>query len=76
MFEQAVESEQIPVQAATGSPAKAAAVNEDVGEQLYANRRNFTGRGLKWEDVQELNDTLKLKEVTKAKAIERPKVGL
>lgn len=40
---------------------------EDVGQQLYANRRNFTGRGLKWADVEGLNDTLKLKEVTKAK---------
>lgn len=44
----------------------------DVGEQLYANRRNFTGRGLKWDDVQGLNDTLKLKEVTKAKVWPRP----
>jgi len=45
---------------------------EDVGQQLYANRRNFTGRGLKWADVEGLNDTLKLKEVTKAKIWQRP----
>lgn len=45
---------------------------EDVGQQLYANRRNFTGRGLKWVDVEGLNDTLKLKEVTKAKIWPRP----
>lgn len=45
---------------------------EDAGEQLYANRRNFTGRGLKWEDVRDLNDTLKVKEVTKAKVWPRP----
>jgi len=45
---------------------------QDVGEQLYANRRNFTGRGLKWEDVEGLNDTLKVKEVTKAKVWPRP----
>lgn len=45
---------------------------EDVGEQLYANRRNFTGRGLKWDDVRDLNDTLKVKEVTKAKVWPRP----
>ncbi len=45
---------------------------QDVGEQLYANRRNFTGRGIKWEDVQDLNDTLKVKEVTKAKVWPRP----
>jgi hypothetical protein len=47
-------------------------VNQDVGEQLYANRRNFTGRGVRWDDVRELNDTLKLKEVTKAKVWPRP----
>ncbi len=52
--------------------ASAAARNEDVGQQLYANRRNFTGRGLKWDDVAELNDTLKVKEVTKAKVWPRP----
>lgn len=45
---------------------------EDVGEQLYANRRNFTGRGIKWDDVRDLNDTLKIKEVTKAKVWPRP----
>lgn len=45
---------------------------EDVGQQLYANRRNFTGRGLKWADLEGLNDTLKLKEVTKAKVWPRP----
>ena len=46
--------------------------NEDVGQQLYANRRNFTGRGLNWDDVSSLNDTLKVKEVTKAKVWPRP----
>ncbi|MFN3298541.1 MAG: hypothetical protein ACK42S_17835, partial [Caldimonas sp.] len=45
---------------------------EDVGEQLYANRRNFTGRGIKWEDIEGLNDALKVKEVTKAKVWPRP----
>lgn len=49
-----------------------AARNEDVGQQLYANRRNFTGRGLSWDDVSSLNDTLKVKEVTKAKVWPRP----
>lgn len=45
---------------------------QDVGQQLYANRRNFTGRGIKWADLEGLNDTLKLKEVTKAKIWPRP----
>jgi Large polyvalent protein associated domain 38/ddrB-like ParB superfamily domain/ADP-Ribosyltransferase in polyvalent proteins/Large polyvalent protein-associated domain 1 len=53
-------------------PKAQAAANEDVGEQLYANRRNFTGRGIKWDDVRDLNDTLKVKEVTKAKVWPRP----
>lgn len=56
----------------TGQTKSADSRIEDVGQQLYANRRNFTGRGLKWEDVAELNDTLKLKEVTKAKVWPRP----
>ncbi len=56
----------------TTQKAPAEARIEDVGAQLYANRRNFTGRGLKWEDVEGLNDTLKLKEVTKAKVWPRP----
>lgn len=66
--------EEAPAPAAQGKkkPESAAMVNEDVGEQLYANRRNFTGRGIKWDDVRELNDTLKLKEVTKAKVWPRP----
>ncbi len=57
-------------QSAKDAPAKTQI--EDVGQQLYANRRNFTGRGLNWDDVQDLNDTLKLKEVTKAKVWPRP----
>lgn len=58
-------------QARTQQPAADERI-QDVGEQLYANRRNFTGRGLKWEDVEGLNDTLKVKEVTKAKVWPRP----
>lgn len=62
---------------AARTPAKKAARAaderiEDVGAQLYANRRNFTGRGIKWDDVQTLNETLKIKEVTKAKVWPRP----
>ena len=45
---------------------------KDVGEQLYANRRNFVGRGLKWDDLAGMNDTLKVKEVKKAKVWPKP----
>ncbi len=44
----------------------------DVGENLWYNRRNFTGKALGWNDVKGLNDTLKLKEVVKSKVWPRP----
>ena len=45
---------------------------EDVGENLWYNRRNFTGKALAWTDVKDLNDTLKVKEVVKSKVWPRP----
>lgn len=44
----------------------------DVGQELWYNRRNLIGRGLKWEDVKELNPTLKSLEVQKGKVWPRP----
>lgn len=44
----------------------------DAGENLWANRRNWTAKALGWDDVKDLNDTLKLKEVVKAKVWPRP----
>lgn len=44
----------------------------DVGEELWWNRRNAIGKGLKWEDVKDLNPTLKTLEVTKSKVWPRP----
>lgn len=44
----------------------------DVGEELWYNRRNRIAGGVKWDDVKDLNDTLKTKEVTKTKVWPRP----
>jgi len=43
----------------------------DVGEELWYNKRNRLS-ALKWDDVKDLNPTLKVKEVTKAKVWPRP----
>jgi hypothetical protein len=51
---------------------KATSGTEDVGENLWYNRRNRTGRGIAWDDVKGLNDTLRVKEVTKSKVWPRP----
>lgn len=45
---------------------------QDAGENLWYNRRNFTGKAIAWDDVKNLNDTLKLKEVVKAKVWPKP----
>jgi len=58
-------------QSDAGHKATAGSIT-DVGQELYANRRNFTGRGIKWEDIAGLNDTLKVKETTKARVWPRP----
>lgn len=45
---------------------------EDAGEELWANRRNRTGKGLQWSDIESLNATLKVKEAVKTKVWPRP----
>lgn len=45
---------------------------QDVGENLWYNRRNFTGKALEWDDVENLNETLKVREVVKAKVWPKP----
>ena len=52
--------------------AKQESTTSDVGEELWYNRRNHTGRGIVWNDIKDLNDTLKTKEVTKSKVWPRP----
>lgn len=56
---------------AEGKAGNAQPIN-DVGEELWYNRRNAIGKGLKWEDVKDLNPTLKVREVVKSKVWSRP----
>ena len=44
----------------------------DAGDELSYNRRNRLSRGLRWSDIDGLNDTLKAKESTKGKVWPRP----
>jgi hypothetical protein len=45
---------------------------EDAGEELQFNKRNRMGNGVKWADVQDLNDALKSAEVVKSKVWPKP----
>ena len=45
---------------------------DDVGQELWYNRRNFVGKGLSWDEVKDLNATLKASEITKVKIWPRP----
>ena len=44
----------------------------DVGEELWANRRNHWSKGLTWAAIQGENATLKVQSVTKAKVWPKP----
>jgi phosphoglycolate phosphatase-like HAD superfamily hydrolase len=44
----------------------------DVGQELWYNRRNLIGKGLKWDDIRGMNATLKVLEVQKTKVWPRP----
>lgn len=54
------------------SKSIAAPSTEDAGEELWYNRRNRTGAGLQWRDIEGLNATLKSKEAVKSKVWPRP----
>ncbi|WP_202841938.1 PLxRFG domain-containing protein [Luteimonas saliphila] len=58
--------------ASPAGEAAASTATEDAGQELWYNRRNRTGAGLQWSDVEGLNDTLKVKEVVKSKVWPRP----
>ena len=47
----------------------------DVGEELWANRRNHWSKGLTWAAIQGENATLKVQSVTKAKVWPKPDYG-
>ena len=44
----------------------------DVGDQLWYNKRNILARKMGWEDIKDLNPTLKIKEAVKTKIWPRP----
>lgn len=44
----------------------------DVGAELWYNRRNRTGNGIRWSDIEGLNATLRAKEAVKSKVWPRP----
>lgn len=54
------------------TPAPKAVSTEDAGEELWANRRNSTGKGLTWSEIEGLNETLKAREAVKSKVWPRP----
>lgn len=45
---------------------------EDAGAELTANKRNKLNRGLKWDDIQDKEAALRVKEVVKAKVYPKP----
>ncbi|WP_449426224.1 LPD1 domain-containing protein [Rhodanobacter lindaniclasticus] len=45
---------------------------KDAGQELWYNRRLRAGGGLRWGDIEDLNATLKVKEVVKSKVWPRP----
>lgn len=62
-----------PHEAGTTKPESGtAAKTEDAGQELWFNRRNSAGKGLSWDDIKNLNDSLKVKEATKSKVWPRP----
>ncbi len=65
-------SNTIRAAAADEAPAKPSANTKDAGEELWANRRNSTGKGVDWNDIADLNATLKAREAVKSKVWPRP----
>lgn len=69
------QSAKAKVEADRAAPARTSepkTATSDAGEELWYNRRNRSGAGLQWADVDGLNDTLKVKEVVKSKVWPRP----
>lgn len=60
-----------PVAAMAPEPAPLNPV-VDAGEELVANRRNRQRKALSWSDIEGLNETLRVKETTKAKVWPKP----
>lgn len=62
----AVTAEQKP------KPAEQPGGVDDVGASLLANRRNFTSKAMSWDDVKDLNETLRVRQVVKSKVWQKP----
>jgi len=58
----------------TAQPEKALASHNtgNAGEELTYNRRNRVKQGLKWEDIKDSNESLRVSEVTKSKVFPKP----
>lgn len=56
----------------TDTSIRTNAAIEDAGDELVANRRNRVRTALRWSDIENVNDTLKVKETTKAKVWPKP----
>ena len=54
------------------APNQNPANTEDAGAELTYNRRNRLDRGLKWEDIANKDEALRVKEATKAKVYPKP----
>jgi len=68
-------AESKPAKPSTGryvAPNQNPANTEDAGAELTYNRRNRLDRGLKWEDIANKDEALRVKEATKAKVYPRP----
>lgn len=60
-------------QAPKEQPAAAVEINtEDAGAELAYNRRNRIRTGIKWEDIADKNETLRVSETTKQNVYPRP----
>ncbi len=64
-------SEQVDA-AQEGKSVEAKSNTEDSGAELTYNKRNRLTRGIKWEDVADKNEVLRVKEVIKTKVIPKP----
>lgn len=59
----------VPVSISSAEPP---AKIEDAGEELVANRRNRVKRGIDWSDIENLNESLRLREAVKSNVWPKP----
>lgn len=57
---------------ASRTTSQAATTTEDAGEELTANRRNRIRTGIRWDDIKDKNESLRVKETTKANVYPKP----